>query len=467
MSFEVTPVAGDARPDKDYSFEDDANVTFNAGDTKKTVRVKILGGYDFDQLLVFRLNPTGTTKLEAVGGRDMHLVRINRAEKRALVISNVGDSMGSVITEYHKPGEIVTIDAKTRPGYTFDFWQVGIDAMDVTKVSADGTISTFIMPEYNQRIQAKWKLNGSRVNVEGIRLNQENISLNAGETSQIKADVFPENATDKVVIWTSSNPLVASVDKNGTVTALSDGTVEILARTLEPSDKQFTAKCKVSVTGSIVPAEPIPFGEKIEAESCTAQSGIDTENCSEGGKDVAYIENGDYIGFKNVDFRDGAKNIQFRVGSNGGDNSIEVHLGSPDGKLIGTMNVNSTGGWQTWETQNCRIDETSGLNDVYLVFKGGDGYLFNLNWWRVNEDEENEIIKGDANCDGEVNMADAVLIMQSLANPDKYGVNGTDDTHITEQGMKNADVSEEKDGVTNADALIIQKFILKLIDSFD
>ncbi|MCQ2460219.1 MAG: carbohydrate-binding protein, partial [Ruminococcus sp.] len=465
MTFEVTPVAGDARPDIDYSFVDNSTVTFNKGDTEKTVRVKILGGYDLDQLLVFRLNPTGTTKLEAVGGRDMHLVRINRAEKRALVISNVGDSMGSVITEYHKPGELVTIDAKTRPGYTFDFWQVGIDAMDVTKVSADGTISTFIMPEYNQRIQAKWKLNGSRVNVEGIRLNQENISLNAGETSQIKADIFPENATDKVVIWTSSNPLVASVDKNGVVTALSDGTAEILARTLEPSDKQFTAKCKVSVTGSIVPAEPIPFGEKIEAESCTAQSGIDTENCSEGGKDVAYIENGDYIGFKNVDFGDGAKNIQFRVGSNGGDNSIEVHLGSPDGKLIGTMNVNSTGGWQTWETQNCRIDETSGLNDVYLVFKGGDGYLFNLNWWRVNEDEENEIIKGDANCDGEVNMADAVLIMQSLANPDKYGVNGTDDTHITEQGMKNADVNGG--GVTNSDALEIQKFILKLIDSFD
>ena len=33
---------------------------------------------------------------------------------------------------------------------------------------------------------------------------------------------------------------------------------------------------------------------------------------------------------------------------------------------------------------------------------------------------------GDANCDGIVDMSDAVLIMQSLANPNKYGVNGTD-----------------------------------------
>ena len=414
MEFKVDPVAGDAQPDKDYSFVDDPTVTFNKGDTEKTVRVKILGGYDLDQLLVFRLNPVGKTKLESVGARDMHLVRINRAEKRVLVLSNIGDSMGSVVTEYHKPGERVTINAKSRPGYTFDGWQVGIDAMDVTPVSADGTISTFIMPEYNQRIQAKWKLNGSRVNVAGIRLSQENLSLNAGETYQIKADIFPENATDKVVIWTSSNPLVASVDKNGVVTALSDGTVDILARTLEPSDRQFTAKCKVSVTGSIVPAEPIPFGERIEAENYTTKSGIETEDCSEGGKDVAYIENDDYIGFKNVDFGEGAENIDFRVGSNGGDNSIEVRLGSPDGKLIGTLNVSGTGGWQTWETQKCSIDKTSGVNDVYLVFKGGEGYLFNLNWFCVN----NTVI-GDCNADGKFNIADIVTLQKwILAVPD-------------------------------------------------
>lgn len=68
----------------------------------------------------------------------------------------------------------------------------------------------------------------------------------------------------------------------------------------------------------------------------------------------------------------------------------------------------------------------------------------------------------DANCDLEVSMADAVLIMQSLANPDKYGGNGTAETHITEQGKKNADITGENDGITNADALAIQKKLLKL-----
>ena len=61
-------------------------------------------------------------------------------------------------------------------------------------------------------------------------------------------------------------------------------------------------------------------------------------------------------------------------------------------------------------------------------------------------------VQGDANCDDETSMADAVLIMQSLANPDKY--------NVTAQGKYNADTDD--DGITNADALTIQKKLLNL-----
>lgn len=414
MEFEVTPVAGDARIDKDFSFIDNPNVTFKPGEKSKTVRVKILAGYDLDQLLVFRINPVGNTKTESVGARDMHLVRINRAEKRVLVVNNVGDSMGNSIIEYHTPGELVTIDAKTRPGYTFDGWQVGIDAMEVTPISADGTRATFIMPEYNQRIQAKWKLNGQLINVTGVTLNRDSLSLNAGETSPITATVHPDNATDKVVKWTSSNPLVATVDEKGVVKALSEGTAEITATTLEDSNKQFTAKCKVSVTGTIAPPEDDNSfaGNVIEAEDYNIQSGIDVENCSDGGKDVAYIENGDYIGFKGILFGRGAESINFRVASNGSNGSIEVRLDSPDGKLIGSMDVTSTGGWQNWATQKCKIEKTTDIHDVYFVFKGGDGYLYNLDWFSINYPYENDDLLGDCNLDGAVNIADAVMLQK-------------------------------------------------------
>ena len=74
-----------------------------------------------------------------------------------------------------------------------------------------------------------------------------------------------------------------------------------------------------------------------------------------------------------------------------------------------------------------------------------------------------DVVYGDANLDKDVTLADAVLIMQSIANPDKFGIKGTDEHHITEKGQLNADCSNVGDGVTNTDALAIQKFKLNII----
>lgn len=68
-----------------------------------------------------------------------------------------------------------------------------------------------------------------------------------------------------------------------------------------------------------------------------------------------------------------------------------------------------------------------------------------------------DIAYGDANCDRKVDVSDAVLIMQTLSNPSKY--------KLTEQGRANADCSGNGDGVTNADALAIQKYKLEIIKS--
>lgn len=92
-----------------------------------------------------------------------------------------------------------------------------------------------------------------------------------------------------------------------------------------------------------------------------------------------------------------------------------------------------------------KVYKDTGIHAQFMTWtsRGDDGFtgidLFNS-------------IDGDANCDNDMNMADAVLIMQSLANPDKY--------NITTQGKFNADTNG--DGVTNADALAIQKKLLKL-----
>lgn len=72
-------------------------------------------------------------------------------------------------------------------------------------------------------------------------------------------------------------------------------------------------------------------------------------------------------------------------------------------------------------------------------------------------------VPGDADCDRKVKLNDAVLIMQSIGNPDAYGVSGSDKSHITKQGYINADVTGDGDGLTNLDALEVQKYLLNLV----
>ena len=97
---------------------------------------------------------------------------------------------------------------------------------------------------------------------------------------------------------------------------------------------------------------------------------------------------------------------------------------------------------------------TAGPNSMY-----DEPYVVDLGINRTN----NENVAGDANCDNGVDMADVVLVMQSLANPDKYGLGGTDANAITEQGLSNADVDKTVRGLTSNDALFIQKYLLGLI----
>ncbi|MDE7363642.1 MAG: dockerin type I repeat-containing protein [Ruminococcus sp.] len=67
-------------------------------------------------------------------------------------------------------------------------------------------------------------------------------------------------------------------------------------------------------------------------------------------------------------------------------------------------------------------------------------------------------IAGDANCDNEVNIADATAIVQHLGNKDKYG--------LSEAGERNADV-DGVEGVTGSDALVLQQVEANMISLAD
>ncbi|MBR4444650.1 MAG: Ig-like domain-containing protein [Solobacterium sp.] len=82
------------------------------------------------------------------------------------------------------------------------------------------------------------------VPVTSVTLNKNHLSLHIGEQETLAAEVLPEDASDRSVTWESSDPSVASVDENGTVTAHAYGTADITATS---SDEQFSDTCTVEV----------------------------------------------------------------------------------------------------------------------------------------------------------------------------------------------------------------------------
>ncbi len=72
----------------------------------------------------------------------------------------------------------------------------------------------------------------------------ENVKMIVGDCVQVKATIVPEDATNTGIIWTTSNPSIATVDNNGNMCGIALGETIVMAKTV---DGGFEAKCNVSV----------------------------------------------------------------------------------------------------------------------------------------------------------------------------------------------------------------------------
>ena len=121
----------------------------------------------------------------------------------------------------------------------------------------------------------------------------------------------------------------------------------------------------------------------VEAETIAWEEGVETTSHNATGVYVTDIDNGDYIKVRSADFKKGAKSFDADIASASG-GTIEIRLDSPDGNLIATCSVKNRQSLQAWSTQSFKVKKVKGVHDVYFVFKGGEGDLFNFNRWKFN-----------------------------------------------------------------------------------
>ena len=240
--------------------------------------------------------------------------------------------------------------------------------------------------EFNRRTLT-WKLplleeaiflayDSTTVYADDIELNVVRDTLYGGDSLQLIATVTPDSVTAKDIAWTTYKPEVATVSSSGLVKANQSGYTIITATT--PGKKTH---CIVHVQDTIVDTE-----FHVEAEDYMEQSGVQTESCSDanGGKNVGYIQNGDWCSYTLAIDTAGVYNFSVRAATDTNGGNLEIKA---DNKPVGTVKIegSKSNGWQDWyTTDEIEIELEKGIQTIKLTFRGGGGYLYNLNWFKLN-----------------------------------------------------------------------------------
>lgn len=104
------------------------------------------------------------------------------------------------------------------------------------------------------------------VSVNSVAVSPGTLVLAIGESAALTATVLPEDAGDKSLAWSSSDPSTASVDAEGNVSALALGEAVI---TVTTNDGSFSDNCSVTVSDIFNPDMP-DFGDGGELKVITA-----------------------------------------------------------------------------------------------------------------------------------------------------------------------------------------------------
>ena len=185
------------------------------------------------------------------------------------------------------------------------------------------------------------------VDVTEVRLNKDKMTLEKGTRETLTATVFPDDATNKSLVWTSSNKNVAIVNANGRVTGLSAGKATITVTTVNAGE---TATCEVTVTEpEIISVKGVTLNktnlamEKGEAEVLTAT--LNPTNST--NKNVTWTSSNENVAVVNQNGRvtaigEGTTTITVRTADGGYTASCNIRVSLPSTKVTGVV-LNKTG----------------------------------------------------------------------------------------------------------------------------
>jgi hypothetical protein len=187
---------------------------------------------------------------------------------------------------------------------------------------------------------------------------------------------------------------------------------------------------------------------KLESEDYDTISGsFDTDDSTddedEDGQILEYITSGNWIKFVDVDLT-GAKSVDARYATGFSDSYIEVRKEDSEGELIGTIELESTGGLTKWETASAGISDQSDTCDICFVYQAeSSSSVFCSNWFQFSELEIEESIDPSSRIEAEDYDRASGTVMSTTTD-----VDGEEELDSIEYGdwilFKNVDLTDLK-----------------------
>ncbi|HEU0109583.1 MAG TPA: carbohydrate-binding protein, partial [Flavisolibacter sp.] len=155
--------------------------------------------------------------------------------------------------------------------------------------------------------------------------------------------------------------------------------------TIDQTNISLTGSPSFFIEASGITTSPTPTSptnsSRIEAESYTSMSGVQTETTSDegGGKNVGWIDNGDWMNYSVSVSTSGTFAVNLRVATIYSGSQLQIK--KSDGTVLATVNVPTTGGFQTFQTISTNIALAAGSQTIKIQSTSSAGW--NFNWFEI------------------------------------------------------------------------------------
>lgn len=242
-----------------------ASVSINVGETYK-LQAAISPAEAIDNLVWSSGNiavatvSNGVVTGETAGMTTITVKSSNGKTESCVVTVKTPEVLPSGVTLSEKTatidvGETVSLTATVTPGnaanksvtWTSSNTDVATVSDGVVTGKSAGTATITASTGNGKTASCTVTVTDSVVIAESVSLNKHSLNLEKGETEQLQATIKPDNVTDNFVVWSSADVSVATVDQNGNVEVVNDGTVAITVSTANGKK----ATCSVTVYTSV------------------------------------------------------------------------------------------------------------------------------------------------------------------------------------------------------------------------